>query len=85
MGKELKENAIIPTLLAGAAVYFGMTRNSSKLGDVTKMAVSRLVDDQVSRNTGGQPKPNNHKMKHKTAKSKSNKTNKIRLHDIQHR
>jgi hypothetical protein len=69
-------------LLAGAALYFGLTRNSGKLGDVTKTAVSRLVDDQVSRNSNKRDCPAQ-KMKPRFKKHVANNTHKIRLKDIQ--
>lgn len=83
MGNDFKENAIIPTLLAGAAVYFGLTRNSDKLGDVTKTAVSRLVDDQVSRNGKKRSLPSG-KQQH-VKKSKNFRSKKIRPQDLQNK
>ena len=44
---EKKSSSIIPTLLAGAAVYFGLNQKGSDLGDLAKEAVSRVVDDQA--------------------------------------
>jgi hypothetical protein len=81
MGNDFKENTIIPTLLAGAAVYFGLTRNSDKLGDVTKTVVSRLVDDQVSRNGKKRTLPANKQVQIK--KSKHYRSKKIRPQDLQ--
>lgn len=83
MGNDFKENTIIPTLLAGAAVYFGLTRNSDKLGDVTKTVVSRLVDDQVSRNGKKRSLPTN-KQQH-VKKNKNCRSKKIRLQDLQNK
>jgi hypothetical protein len=57
MGKDTKGSAIIPTLLTGAAVYFGLNNDSNKLGDITKQALSRMIDDQAQ--TPAQPRHEN--------------------------
>jgi len=49
MREQAKTEAIIPTLLAGAAVYFGLSKNSGTLADLAKEAVSRMINDQTSR------------------------------------
>ena len=50
MGSHNKKNPIVSSLLAGAAMYFGLTGDSDQLGDLTKTAVSRVIDDQITRN-----------------------------------
>ena len=40
------KNAVIPTLLAGAAVYFGLVKKGASLGDLAKEAVNRVISDQ---------------------------------------
>lgn len=46
MAEDNKGSAIIPSLLAGAALYFGLSKNSGELADIAKEALSRVVDDQ---------------------------------------
>ena len=47
MNDNKVEKALIPALLAAAAVYLGISRNSTSLGNLAKDVVSRVVNDQV--------------------------------------
>ena len=69
MGSHNKKNPIVSSLLAGAAIYFGLTGDQEQLGDITKTAVSRVVDDQVVRNA---------QAKNKAAVRKANKQHRRR-------
>jgi hypothetical protein len=60
MGDENKNNAIIPGLLAGAAIYFGLTNNAGRLADLAQSAMSRVISDQMPRNSAGQLQGNRH-------------------------
>jgi len=41
------ETPIIPALLTGAAVYFGIKRQGNSLADLAKIAVGRVVDQET--------------------------------------
>jgi hypothetical protein len=43
-----KEGLIVSSLLAGAAIYFGLSKKGGQLEDLARTAVGRVIDDQVS-------------------------------------
>jgi hypothetical protein len=49
MTEENKYAAVLPSLLAGAAIYFGLSKKSTAIGDLTKEALNRVVDDQMTK------------------------------------
>lgn len=50
MSKRIdKEGLVISSLLAGAAVYFGLSKKGSSLEDLARVAVGRVIDDQSQR------------------------------------
>lgn len=51
------ETPIIPALLAGAAVYFGITQQGSALADLAKTAVGRMVDHETPKSQRVHPAP----------------------------
>lgn len=42
-----KEGLVVSSILAGAAVYFGLTSKGNQLEDLAREAVSRVINDQV--------------------------------------
>lgn len=50
-----KGSIVLPTLLTGAAIYFGLSKQSNQLGDLTREAVSRMIDDQTGTKRPQQP------------------------------
>jgi len=50
MSKDENGSYVIPTLLAGAALYFGLNKKSNALADLAHAAVERTIRDQTSRN-----------------------------------
>jgi hypothetical protein len=47
MSKRIdKEGLVISSLLAGAAVYFGLSKKGNSLEDLARVAVNRVIDDQ---------------------------------------
>ena len=46
-----KEGLVISSLLAGAAVYFGLSKKGSSLEDLARVAVGRVIDDQCQQKT----------------------------------
>lgn len=47
MSEKNSEGLLVSSLLAGAAVYFGLTSRGNALGDLAKEAVNRVINDQV--------------------------------------
>ena len=52
---DKKNHFLLPALISAAAVYFGLRKNSEKLGNITKSAVSMAIDDQLKRIEKNQP------------------------------
>jgi len=50
MSRDENGSYVIPALLAGAALYFGLNKKSNALADITQAAVERTIRDQTSRN-----------------------------------
>jgi hypothetical protein len=51
------KQTLVPALLAGAAVYFGFKGKGNVLGDITKEALNRVINDTVeNRETPAQEK-----------------------------
>jgi hypothetical protein len=46
--KPDKEGLIVSSLLAGAAIYFGLSKKGSRLEDLARAAVGRVIDDQIN-------------------------------------
>jgi hypothetical protein len=42
-----KDGLVVSSILAGAAVYFGLTSKGNQLEDLAREAVSRVINDQV--------------------------------------
>jgi hypothetical protein len=57
MSRDENGSYVIPTLLAGAALYFGLNKKSNVLADITQAAVERTIRDQTSRNCPKQLEP----------------------------
>ena len=64
-------SGILPALLTGAAIYFGMNRKSGDLHDLTKEAVSRVIDHQ----SGNEAKPRHHQHRNNVHRRTKNKRN----------
>jgi hypothetical protein len=41
------EGMIVSSLLAGAAIYFGLSKKGKQIEDLARIAVNRVIDDQV--------------------------------------
>ena len=50
MSNDENGSYVIPTLLAGAALYFGLNKKSNMLADLAQAAVGRTIEDQAPRN-----------------------------------
>jgi len=68
MSDENKNNSIISGLLAGAAIYFGLKNNADRLGDLAQTAVSRVISDQMPKNSSNQHNPNHNRRRGKKHK-----------------
>jgi uncharacterized protein (DUF39 family) len=48
MANPQLKKAILPTILAGVAVYLGLSRKSKELGSLAKDVVTRVVDHELT-------------------------------------
>jgi hypothetical protein len=49
MSKDVNGSYVIPTLLAGAALYFGLNKKSNILGNLAHKAVELTIQDQLGK------------------------------------
>ena len=74
MNQKAKQS-LVPALLAGAAVYFGIKGKGSCLGDLTKEAVNRMINDNVDEQKApSQRPPKQNTLRLRAPKSKKKKT-----------